>query len=557
MKLNGAGIIVECLKEQGVDTIFGFPGGAVLNTYDALYKNKEFISHILTAHEQGAAHAADGYARATGRVGVVFATSGPGATNLVTGLATAYMDSIPVVAFTGNVATPLLGRDSFQEVDITGITMPITKHNYIVKDVTKLADTIREAFHIAQRGRPGPVLIDIPKDVSAAITEYVPAERKSFSATFEAVKPSALETTIRLLKECSRPMLYVGGGVIRSSAQKELGEFIEKIDTPMGVSLMGYGAVYADNPRFTGMIGMHGTRVSNIAVNNCDLLLVIGARFSDRVVSKASAFARNARIIQIDVDPAEINKNIPTFHHVIGDVKVVLSILNSMIDKPFEHSAWMEQIALWKRENPLKVSGETRRPREILQALSKVLPPSAVIVTEVGQHQIWAAQFYNHSPEGRFLTSGGLGTMGYGTGAAMGAQFGCPDRRVVNVAGDGSFRMNCNELATIARYRIPLIILVMNNHTLGMVRQWQTLFYGQRYSETSLDTDINWVKLADAYGIQGMHLSKDDDAVAVLSAAIALNAPVVVDCEIPLDNMVYPMVAPGASIDDMIEETND
>ncbi len=557
MKLNGAGIIVECLKEQGVDTIFGFPGGAVLNTYDALYKNKEFIRHILTAHEQGASHAADGYARATGKVGVVFATSGPGATNLVTGLATAYMDSIPVVAFTGNVSTTLLGRDSFQEVDITGITMPITKHNYIVKDVDRLADTIREAFHIAQEGRPGPVLIDVPKDVSAAMAEYVPMERKSFSPSFEAVKPSAIEKTIRLLKESTRPMLYVGGGVIRSSAQKELAEFIEKIDTPMGVSLMGNGAVYSDNPRFTGMIGMHGTRVSNIAVNNCDLLLVVGARFSDRVVSKASAFARKAKVIQIDVDPAEINKNISTFHHVIGDVKVVLSILNSKISEPLEHSAWMEQIALWKREYPMKISGETRRPREILQALSQVLPPSAVIVTEVGQHQMWAAQFYNHSPEGRFLTSGGLGTMGYGTGAAMGAQFGCPDRRVVNVAGDGSFRMNCNELATIARYRIPLVILVMNNHTLGMVRQWQTLFYEQRYSETTLDTDINWVKLADAYGVHGMYLSTEDDPAAVLSAAIALNAPVVVDCEIPLDNMVYPMVAPGASIDDMIEETND
>jgi acetolactate synthase-1/2/3 large subunit len=557
MKLNGAGIIVECLKEQGVDTIFGFPGGAVLNTYDALYKNKEFIRHILTAHEQGASHAADGYARATGKVGVVFATSGPGATNLVTGLATAYMDSIPVVAFTGNVSTTLLGRDSFQEVDITGITMPITKHNYIVKDVDRLADTIREAFHIAQEGRPGPVLIDVPKDVSAAMAEYVPMERKSFSPSFEAVKPSAIEKTIRLLKESTRPMLYVGGGVIRSSAQKELAEFIEKIDSPMGVSLMGNGAVYSDNPRFTGMIGMHGTRVSNIAVNNCDLLLVVGARFSDRVVSKASAFARNAKVIQIDVDPAEINKNISTFHHVIGDVKVVLSILNSKITEPLEHSAWMEQIALWKREYPVKISGETRRPREILQALSQVLPRTAVIVTEVGQHQMWAAQFYNHSPEGRFLTSGGLGTMGYGTGAAMGAQFGCPDRRVVNVAGDGSFRMNCNELATIARYRIPLVILVMNNHTLGMVRQWQTLFYEQRYSETTLDTDINWVKLADAYGVHGMYLSENDDPAAVLSAAIALNAPVVVDCEIPLDNMVYPMVAPGASIDDMIEETND
>jgi acetolactate synthase I/II/III large subunit len=557
MKLNGAGIIIECLKEQGVDTVFGFPGGSVLNIYDALYKSKDSIRHILTSHEQGAAHAADGYARSTGKVGVCFATSGPGATNLVTGLATAYMDSIPVVAITGNVPTQLLGRDSFQEVDITGITMPITKHNYIVKDVAVLADTIREAFHIAQEGRPGPVLIDIPKDVTAAMAEYVCTDRKSFSASKEAVKSSAIEKTIKLIKESTRPMLYVGGGVIRSHAQEELAEFVNKIDSPMGVSLMGNGAVYADDPRFTGMIGMHGTRVSNMAVNNCDLLIVVGARFSDRVISKASSFAQKAKVIQIDVDPAEINKNIATFHHVIGDVKVVLSILNSKLETPLEHKEWIEQIAVFKKENPVKISGETRRPREILLALSQVLPKNSVIVTEVGQHQMWAAQFYNHSPEGRFLTSGGLGTMGYGTGASMGAQIGCPDRRVVNIAGDGCFRMNCNELATIARYRIPVIILVMNNHTLGMVRQWQTLFYDQRYSETTLDTDINWVMLAEAYGVNGMRLSAKDDPVAVLSAAVALNAPVVVDCEIPLDNMVYPMVAPGASIEEMIEETND
>ena len=557
MKLNGAEIIIACLKEQGVDTIFGFPGGAVLNTYDALYKNRDSVRHILTSHEQGASHAADGYARSTGKVGVVFATSGPGATNLVTGLATAYMDSIPMVAFTGNVPTQLLGKDSFQEVDISGITMPITKHNYIVKDVDKLAATIREAFHIAREGRPGPVLIDIPKDVTAAEAEYTRVEIERYIPDDMHVKTSSLEKTIKLIKESSKPMLYVGGGVILSNAQSELAEFLEKIDSPMGVSLMGHGAIDTMHRRFTGMIGMHGTRVSNIAVTNCDLLVVIGARFSDRVVSKASAFAKKARVVHIDVDPAEINKNIATYHHVIGDVKVVLAKLNSMLDKPLVHGPWMEQIAKWKVEHPVQIAGETKRPAEILRALSSVLPPNSVVVTEVGQHQMWAAQFYHHTPEGRFLTSGGLGTMGYGTGAAIGAQVGNPTKRVVNVAGDGSFKMNCNELATIARYRLPVVILIMNNHTLGMVRQWQTLFYEERYSETTLDTEIDWVVLAQAFGVKGMRLGTDDDPKVVLAAALSLDGPVVIDCEIPLDNKVYPMVAPGSSIDEMIEEVID
>ena len=557
MKLNGAEIIIACLKEQGVDTVFGFPGGAVLNIYDALYKHRDSVRHILTSHEQGAAHAADGYARSTGKVGVVFATSGPGATNLVTGLATAYMDSIPVVAFTGNVPTQLLGKDSFQEVDISGITMPITKHNYIVKDVADLAPIIREAFHIAREGRPGPVLIDIPKDVTAAMTEYASCVPEPYVPEAQSLKASALEKTLRLIKDSSKPMLYVGGGVIRSHAQEELAQFIEKIDSPFGVSLMGNGAVDALHPRFTGMIGMHGTRVSNIAVSNCDLLVVVGARFSDRVVSKASAFAKKARIVHIDVDPAEINKNIATYHHVIGDVKVVLSRLNEMLEKPLSHTPWMEQIAKWKTEHPVKIAGETRRPSEILKALSAVMPEDGIVVTEVGQHQMWAAQFYRHTPQRRFLTSGGLGTMGYGTGASIGAQFGNPGKRVVNVAGDGSFKMNCNELATISRYRIPVVVLVMNNHTLGMVRQWQTLFYDERYSETTLDTPIDWVALARAYGVKGMRLGTDDDPVAVLTSAFSLGEPVVIDCEIPLDNKVYPMVAPGASIEEMIEEVID
>lgn len=555
MKLSGSEIIMACLKEQGVDTVFGIPGGAVLNIYDALYKHTDEIRHILTSHEQGAAHAADGYARSTGKVGVVFATSGPGSTNLVTGLATAYMDSIPVVAITGNVATPLLGKDSFQEVDTTGITMPITKHNYIVKDVNQLASVIREAFAIARSGRPGPVLIDVPKDVSAALADYEPYTPVPYVPSKERIRHAELEQVIKLIKESERPMLYAGGGVICSNAQEELLEFIEKVDCPIGVSLMGNGAVDTENRRFTGMIGMHGTRVSNIAVSNCDLLVVLGARFSDRVVSQASSFAKNARIVHIDVDPAEINKNIATYHHVIGDVKVVLSMINSMIDKPLHHEAWMEQIAKYKREYPVKIVSETKRPAEIIQALSSLVSPETVLVTEVGQNQMWAAQFYHHTPKGRFLTSGGLGTMGYGTGAAIGAQVGNPDRRVVSIAGDGSFKMNCNELATIARYTLPIVILVMNNHTLGMVRQWQTLFYGKRYSETTLDTNIDWVKLAEAYGVRGMRLGLEDDPRAVLSAALDLHEAVVIDCAIPINDKVYPMVAPGASIEEMIEES--
>ncbi|NLA93357.1 MAG: acetolactate synthase large subunit, partial [Spirochaetales bacterium] len=427
------------------------------------------------------------------------------------------------------------------------------KHNYIVKDVNTLAATIRNAFFIAREGRPGPVLIDVPKDVTAAMGEYSPLEVRWPKRTGEHLKNGAIAQLITLLKESKKPMLYVGGGVIRSNAEAELAEFIEKIDAPMGVSLMGNGAIDTTNERFTGMIGMHGTRLSNIAVNNCDLLLVIGARFSDRVVSKASAFARRAKIVHIDVDPAEINKNITTYYHVIGDSKVILSKINAQLTEPIKHTEWMEQIAKWRDLHPMKINGETRRPSQILGALSELMEEDSVLVTEVGQHQMWAAQFFRHTPSKRFLTSGGLGTMGYGTGAAIGAQVGNPNRRVVNVAGDGSFRMNCNELATIARYRLPVIILVMNNRTLGMVRQWQTLFYEERYSETTLDTDVDWIALAKAYGVHGLHLTKDDDPHAILSQAFAHGGPVLIDCEIPLDNMVYPMVAPGASIEEMID----
>ncbi len=554
MKLTGAEIIISCLKEQKVDTVFGFPGGAVLHIYDALYKHRHEVTHILTSHEQGASHAADGYARATGKVGVVIATSGPGATNLVTGLATAYMDSIPVVAITGNVPTALLGKDSFQEVDIAGITMPITKHNYIVKDVKDLAKTIREAFDIARNGRPGPVLIDIPKDITADITEYVEAAIDTTPKTENKYTKEDIDDIVKMLKESKHPMAYIGGGAILSGAQEEVKTFLDTYDVPAGVSLMAYGVIDQSDPRFTGMIGMHGSKVSNIAVSHCDLLIVIGARFSDRVVSKESEFAKKAKILHIDIDPAEINKNIITNHDVIGNVKDILAEVNARAKAPLSHKEWMAEVAQMKIDHPVRVSGEAKRPYEVLTALSNVAPENTAIVTEVGQHQMWAAQYYRHTPKGKFLTSGGLGTMGYGTGASIGAQFGAPHRRVINIAGDGSFKMNCNELATIARYRIPVIILIMNNHTLGMVRQWQTFFYDNRYAETTLDTELDWVKLAEAYGVNGMRMSLTDDPAEVLQKAFDLNAPVVIDCEIAIDDKVFPMVAPGASIEVMIDD---
>ena len=552
MKLTGADIIIECLVEQGVDTVFGYPGGQVIPLYDALYRCGGRIRHILTAHEQGASHAADGYARSTGRTGVCIATSGPGATNLVTGLATAYMDSVPVVAITGNVPLSLLGRDSFQEVDITGITMNITKHNYIVKDIRDLASTIREAFYIANEGRPGPVLIDVPKDIQVGEYEYEREEPRKVVPVSSRLREKDLEAAAKLILASERPMCYIGGGVIRSDASEYLNQFLELIDAPCGSSLMGLGAVDCRSDRFTGMIGMHGTRVSNMSINNCDLLIVIGARFSDRVISKSSTFARQAKIIQIDVDPAEFNKNIISEVHIIADLRVALPRLMEKVGKKLDHRLWLDKVKDAKKRYPMRVSTDAERAKKILAALEKVLPEDSYITTEVGQHQMWAAQFLmNHRPR-HFLTSGGLGTMGYGTGAAIGTQISHPEARVVNIAGDGSFRMNCNELATIARYRLPIIIIVMNNHALGMVRQWQTLFYESHYSETTLETPLDWVMLANAYGVEGMRIGPDDDPEAVLSAAVALGRPVVIDALIPTDDKVYPMVAPGASISDML-----
>ncbi len=551
MVKTGAEIIIECLVEEGVDTVFGYPGGQVIPLYDALYLNRDRIHHVLTAHEQGASHAADGYARATGRVGVCIATSGPGATNLVTGIATAYMDSVPMVAITGNVPVSLLGKDSFQEVDITGVTIPITKHNYIVKDIKELASTLREAFRLAHEGRPGPVLVDVPKNVQTESYEFEPATVSKASASRDRMRDSDLEKAAELIKKSERPMIYVGGGVIRADASEILRAFASHIDCPVGSSLMGLGAMESSDPRFTGMIGMHGTRLSNLTINDCDLLITIGARFSDRVISKSSTFAKQARIIQIDVDPAEFNKNIETEVHIIADVNSALSALIEMVPE-MKHGSWVDMIKERRERYPLEVPTEAGRAKVVLEALEKALPEKHIITTEVGQNQMWAAQFLKDIKPRRFLTSGGLGTMGYGTGAAIGAQKAFPDYRVVNVAGDGSFRMNCNELATIKRYNLPVIILILNNHALGMVRQWQTLFYDKHYSETTLDTPLDWVMLANAYGIKGIRLTKDDDAESVMKAAVDMNEAVVIDVEIPVDDKVLPMVAPGASISDMV-----
>ena len=555
MKLNGSEIVIECLKEQGVDTVFGYPGGTILNVYDALYKHGSEINHILTSHEQGAAHAADGYARATGKVGVCMATSGPGATNLVTGIATAYMDSIPVVAITANVAVPLLGRDSFQEIDITGVTMPITKHNYIVKDITKLADTIREAFRIAQEGRPGPVLVDITKDVTAAETEYVKEEPFPVERSTQYIKEKDLAQATELINESEKPFVFVGGGAVTSGASKELMEFVKKIEAPVADSLMGKGAFDGTDELYMGMLGMHGTKASNLGVTKCDLLITVGSRFSDRVIGNASRFAKNAKILQIDVDPAEINKNIQVDCSIIGDLKEVLTRLNQRIEK-HEHKEWIKEIETISEEHPLKYNEEGLTGPYVIEQIYKVTEGNAIITTDVGQHQMWAAQYYRYKDPRTFLSSGGLGTMGYGVGAAIGAKVGRPDKVVLNIAGDGCFRMNMNEIATAARYNIPIIQVVVNNHVLGMVRQWQNLFYGKRYSHTVLNDAVDFVKLAEAMGAKAYRVTRQEDLKPVLEEAIALQAPVLIECQINCDDKVYPMVSPGAPIQDAFDDTD-
>lgn len=553
MQLNGAEIVIECLKEQGVDTVFGYPGGSILNVYDELYKHRDEIRHILTSHEQGAAHAADGYARATGKVGVCLATSGPGATNLVTGIATAYMDSIPIVAITCNVGVSLLGKDSFQEIDIAGVTMPITKYSFIVKDVTKLADTIRKAFRIARTGRPGPVLVDIPKDITAAVTEYQKAELGKYIPDQSHMNEEGIARALSMLEEAEKPYVFVGGGAVLSGASDELKEFVEKLDAPVTDSLMGKGAFPGTDPRYTGMLGMHGTKTSNYGVSECDLLVVIGARFSDRVTGNTKTFAKNAKILQIDIDPAEINKNIIVTEELIGDVKEVLQLLNKHL-KQQDHSSWMEKIQSYKEKYPLKYHPDALTGPFIVEEIYRQTKGDALIVTEVGQHQMWAAQYYKYTKPRTLLTSGGLGTMGYGLGAALGAKTGCPDKRVVNIAGDGCFRMNMNEIATAVRHNIPVIQVVVNNHVLGMVRQWQDLFYDERYSATVLRDAVDFVKLAEAMGAEGIRAESQEEFREAFARALTLNKPVVIDCQIDSDDKVWPMVAPGAAISEAFDE---
>ena len=550
MQLTGAEIVIECLKEQGVDTVFGYPGGTILNIYDALYKHKE-IQHILTSHEQGAAHAADGYARATGKVGVCMATSGPGATNLVTGIATAYMDSVPMVAITANVVLPLLGKDTFQEVDIAGVTMPITKHGYIVKDISILADTIRKAFRIARSGRPGPVLVDITKDVTAALCEYEPRTPEELPSAKKYTEED-VEAAVALIREAKRPYIYLGGGAILSGACEEVRTFAKKIDAPVCDTLMGKGAFDGTDELYTGMIGMHGTKTSNLGVSQCDLLIALGARFSDRVVGNSEKFAAGAKVLHIDIDAAEINKNIRTDVSVVGDLKEVLSLLNSRIDQ-MSHPQWHTHILELKEKFPLKYDKEVLSCPYIIEEIDRITEGKAVITTDVGQHQMWAAQFYRYTQPRSFLSSGGLGTMGYGLGACIGAKTGRPDKVCINIAGDGCFRMNMNELATASRYNIPIIQVVINNHVLGMVRQWQTLFYGERYSQTILEDKVDFCKVSEGLGCQAIRVTKKEEVAPALEKALAAGGPVVIECVIPKDDKVFPMVSPGAAISEVFD----
>lgn len=553
MLLTGAEIVIECLKEQGADTVFGYPGGQILNVYDELYKHSNEIKHILTSHEQGASHAADGYARSTGKVGVCLATSGPGATNLVTGIATAYMDSVPMVAITCNVGVSLLGKDSFQEIDIAGITTPITKHNFIVKDVADLAKTIRRAFEIARKGRPGPVLVDIPKDVTANKAEYQVEPVKAIARYTDGITEEDMENALSMIKNAKKPYIFVGGGAVISEASDELMDFVEKVQAPVCDTLMGKGAFDGTNKLYTGMLGMHGTKTSNLGVSECDLLIAIGVRFSDRVLGNAKKFAKQAEILQFDIDPAEINKNIMVNTSVIGDIKEILTRMNGRL-KQAEHNQWIQHITEYKEKYPLSYQRSSLSGPFIVEEVYHQTQGDAIIVTEVGQHQMWSAQYYKYSKPRTFLTSGGLGTMGYGLGAAIGAQIANPDKQVINIAGDGCFRMNMNEIATAVRQKLPMVEIIVNNHVLGMVRQWQTLFYEKHYSATVLDDDVDFVKLAEAMGATGYRATNEQGFRDVLKKALASSTPVVIDCIIDSDDKVWPMVAPGAAISEVFTE---
>ena len=547
MQLNGSEIILECLKEQGVDTIFGYPGGTILNVYDAIYKYGDQFRHVLTSHEQGAAHAADGYARATGKVGVCMATSGPGATNLVTGIATAYMDSIPIVAITANVSVPLLGKDSFQEVDIAGITMPVTKHNFIVKDVNQLADTIRRAFQIARSGRPGPVLVDVTKDVTAAMAEYEPAVPAPIEKKTD-ISEAELSRAVALINAAEKPYVLVGGGAILSAAAQEVRAFVKKLQAPVADTLMGKGAFPGTDDLYTGMLGMHGTKTANFGVSQCDLLVVLGARFSDRVIGNAAKFASQAKIVQLDIDPAEVNKNIHVTASVTGDLKASLEKLTERI-APQDHAEWLAKIQELKAQYPLKYDHQALTGPAVIEEIYRETKGEAIITTDVGQHQMWAAQYYKYTQPRTFLTSGGLGTMGYGLGACIGAKCGCPDKTVINIAGDGCFRMNMNELATASRYGIPVIEVVINNHVLGMVRQWQTLFYDKRYSATILEDKVDFVKVAEGLGVKAVRVTELSQLAPAIRQAVEEKVPYFIDVQIDKDDKVFPMVPAGAPID--------
>ena len=551
MRLTGAQIVLECLKEQGVDTIFGYPGGTILNVYDEIYKHADEFTHILTSHEQGAAHAADGYARATGKVGVCMATSGPGSTNLVTGIATAYMDSVPIVAITCNVNLPLLGKDSFQEVDIAGITMPITKHGYIVKNVDILADTLRKAFAIAKTGRPGPVLVDITKDVTAQSCEYEPVQISDPKPEKNYTQED-IACAVNMIKAAKKPFIYVGGGATISGASEELEKFAQIIESPVCDTLMGKGAFDGHHSLYTGMIGMHGTKASNYGVSECDLLIALGARFSDRVVGNARAFAKNAKVLQFDIDAAEINKNIHTDGSVVGDLKQILTDVNAQLTKQ-DHTEWLAEIDAFKEKFPLNYDQSKLTCPYIMEELDRVTGGSAIVSTDVGQHQMWAAQYYKYREPRTFLTSGGLGTMGYGLGACIGAKVGKPDKICVNIAGDGCFRMNMNELATASRYHLPIIEIIIDNHVLGMVRQWQTLFYGKRYSQTVFNDNIDYCKVAEGLGCTAVRITRREEVGPAIEKAIAENKPVVLDCMIEADDKVFPMVPAGAPISEAFD----
>lgn len=557
MKLTGSDILLECLLEQGVDTVFGYPGGAVLNIYDSIYKYKDKIRHIITAHEQHACHAADGYSRTTGKTGVVIATSGPGATNLITGIATAYMDSIPLVAITGNVATSLLGLDSFQEVDICGITMPITKHNYIVKDVTELADTVREAFQIANTGRKGPVLIDIPKDITAAVCDY--EHKTPHKTVFHNPDDIAQQITgaAELINKAERPFIYAGGGVVSCDATKEFAEFVDLVDAPVSLSLMGQCAYDNTKDNYIGMLGMHGTKASSLALSQCDLFVVFGSRFSDRVLCNAQTFAKGKKILHIEIDPAEIGKNVTPTYKVNGDIKYILKSLCEKIKK-HDHSEWLGKVLEWKAQYPLTMSpvhdDNEVTPKDVIETLDKLTDGRAIISTEVGQHQMWAAQYYNFKGPRQFASSGGLGTMGYGLGAAIGSQLGNPDKKVINIAGDGSFYMNLMELSSLKKHGVPVIELVFSNNVLGMVRQWQRLFYDKHFSETNIERGTDFMKLAEAFGIKGITISAKDEIEPKLKEALECGEPVLVNCIIDKDQNVLPMVPAGADVSEPIME---